>query len=501
MQRTTPAWIAAGLVFLVHALANAHYGYFRDELYFIICGQHPQFGYVDQPPVVPLLAAATQVFGHSLWLLRIVPAVFAAGGAYVTCLLAMEFGGGLFAQALATIVFLFSPVLLSFGQKVSTDEVGLLAWPLIALLVVRIARGSSARLWIAAGMIAGIAFESKYSVVFFLAALVGGLLLTRQRVVLRSRWFLYGCAVTALIALPNVVWQAAYHFPMWELLRNGQDGKNLIASPPLYLLQEILIVGLFFFPIWLGGLIFLLRDQRLRFLGYAYVLLIAQMLALHGKHYYPANIYPILIAAGGAAYERWTARAQLFRPALLAYALLLGPVFLPLALPVLSERGFIAYQARLADTLHFSKQSIATEHGREHGQLTGDYADMHGWPQLAALVARIYDGLPPAQRAQAVVFASNYGEASAIAFFTPQIPVVSGHNQYWLWGTRGYSGSVVIDINGDCGARLHLYRSSVRAATFDAPYAIGYESGIPIMLCRGARMPLAAVWPVTKTYE
>src|SRR5579875_1438346 len=125
------AWLAAAAVFIVHALGNAHYGFFRDELYFIICGRHPQFGYVDQPPVVPLLAALTQIGGHSLWLLRIVPALFAAGGVYVTCLLVVELGGGLFGEALASLAFLFSPVLLSFGMKVGTDEVGLCAWPLI----------------------------------------------------------------------------------------------------------------------------------------------------------------------------------------------------------------------------------------------------------------------------------------------------------------------------------------------------------------------------------
>ena len=110
------AWLAAAVVFLVHLFGNAHYGYFRDELYFIICGLHPQWGYVDQPPIVPLLAALSQIFGHSLLLLRIVPALFAAGGVYVTCLLVEEFGGGKFAQVLASLSFLLAGVLLSFGE-------------------------------------------------------------------------------------------------------------------------------------------------------------------------------------------------------------------------------------------------------------------------------------------------------------------------------------------------------------------------------------------------
>src|SRR5579872_6390704 len=238
----------------VHALGNAHYGFFRDELYFIICGRHPQWGYVDQPPVVPLLAAATQAFGHSLWLLRMVPAIFAALGAYTTCLLAIEFGGGIFAQAVATLTYLFAGVLLSFGQKASPDEVGLWTWPLLALLVVRIVKGADGRLWPLFGLVAGFSIESKYSVFFFLAALLVGLLLTPQRGILFNRWCAAGAGIAIVIALPNFLWQAHYGFPMLQLLKAGAATKNVAVSPPLYLFQEILITHLFLFPVWVIGL-------------------------------------------------------------------------------------------------------------------------------------------------------------------------------------------------------------------------------------------------------
>lgn len=496
--RTTP-WIAAALVFLVHALGNAHYGFFRDELYFIICGFHPQWGYVDQPPLVPLMAAATQIFGHSLWLLRIVPALFAAGAAYVTCLLVLEFGGGVFAQALATLVFLFSDVLLSFGGKVGTDEVNLLTWPLLALVLLRLSKAAHPRLWLAAGALAGITIESKYSVVFFLIALVAGLLLTPQRRILRTPWFAAGIGGMLALALPNFLWQAHYGFPMLELLRNGQNGKNIVAGPLLYLVQEVLITNLALFPVWVIGVIWLLRTSAFRFLGYAYVVLIALMILSHGKHYYPGAVYSILIAAGAVPIERWTAGLRVTRVAIVAYALL-GAAFMPFALPILPEPGFIAYEARLRAILHIPKGATATEHGRELSALPGDWADMHGWQELAATVRRIYDGLPANQRAQAVAVASNYGEAAAIQFFAPGVPVVSGHNQYWLWGTHGYSGNVVIDVNGDCGASSHLFVDVRRVATFGTPYSIDYENARPIMLCRGIKVPLAQLWPKLKEY-
>ncbi len=500
MKRRAIPWLAAAVVLLVHVVGNAHYGFFRDELYFIICGRHPQWGYVDQPPVVPLLAALTQIFGHSLFLLRLVPALFAAAGAYVTCLLVVEFGGGVFAQIVAALAFLFSPVLLSFGMKAGTDEVGLWTWPLLAYLIVRIVRGADPRWWIAAGVVAGLSLQSKYSVVFFIAAAIAGLVATPQRRVLGSRWLVLGSLVMLLIALPNVLWQAHYDFPMWQLLENGQHGKNVIAGPLLYIFQEILIAGIFLFPVWLIGLIWLLRTPMFRFLGYAYVILMIEMMVLHGKHYYPANVYPILMAAGGVQIERWASNARAVQAAIVAYALVVGPIFMPFVLPILPENTFIAYQNRVFDVLHISKATLATEHGREKSALPGDWADMHGWPQLAATVKSIYDALPPSERAQAVVAASNYGEASAVEFFAPGIPVISGHNQYWLWGTHGYTGNVVIDVNGDCGAKEHLFEHATRAAVFDAPYTIGWETHIPIMVCRDLKVPLAKLWPSLKNY-
>lgn len=495
------AWIAAAIIFLVHAFGNAHYGFFRDELYFIICGQHPQWGYVDQPPLVPLLAAFTQAFGHSLWLLRIVPALFAAGGAYVTVLLVAEFGGGTFAQGFAALVYLFTNVLLSFGGKVGPDEVGLTAWPLIVYLIIRISKGADPRLWLAAGAVTGIAIQSKYSVLFFLVAFILGMLLTKQRSLLASRWFAAGAAIALLIALPNFLWQAYYHFPMWELLRAGQNGKNIIAGPMLYLVQQVLITNLFLFSVWVIGVIWFFRRSEFRYLGWLYVILIAEMIVFHGKHYYPANVYPIVIAAGAVPIEAWTQRLPVARVAIALYALVLGPLFIPFSLPILPEPTFIRYQSRLMAALHISKGTLATEHGRDVTPLPGDWADMHGWPEFAQTVKSVYDALPPAERAQAVVVATNYGEASAIDFFTPGVPVISGHNQYWLWGTHGFSGNVVIDINGDCGAADHLFAHARLATTFNAPYTIGWETNVPIMVCEGLRVPLATLWPAKKMYE
>jgi hypothetical protein len=496
-------WIASTAALVLHLVGNPGYGFFRDELYLIVCGRHPQWGYVDQPPVVPLLAAGSQMFGHSLVLLRAVPALFAAGAVYVTCLLVEEMGGGAFAQVVAALSVFFAPVLINFGMKVGPDTVGLWLWPLAALYVVRLAKGADARWWLAVGAVTGICLQSKYSVVFFFAALLLGLLLTPQRSILFSRWFVAGCGICGLIALPNFLWQAHYGFPMLELLRNGQHGKNLIVGPLTYLFQQLLITNVFLSLVWVIGLGWLLWNARLRFLGYAYIILIVFMLVLHGKHYYPADVYPYLMAAGCVAMEAWTDRWQALRPVVATAAIALGLVFVPFAMPILPEQQMASYQDWLFGKMRISRQSIATEHNRP-AALPQDWADMHGWPELAATVAKVYQSLPPADRAQAAIAASNYGEASAIDFFGGQYglpPVISGHNQYYLWGTHGFGGNVVIDVNGDCGADKHLFASAERAATFSAPWVMPYEDGIPVMVCRGIQMPLAELWPSVKSYR
>jgi hypothetical protein len=322
--------------------------------------------------------------------------------------------------------------------------------------------------------------------------------------VLLTRWFFAGVGVATLIALPNFLWQMMHGFPMWELLRNGAGGKNLVASPALFIFQQLLITNLFASPIWILGLIWLLRNSTARFLGYAYLFLIAIMIVLHAKYYYPADVYPILMAGGGVAIESWTVRAFVLRGAIAAATVAAWFFFAPFSLPVLSEEAMLNYSAFVGRVLHIPRSVLATERHRS-AALPEDWADMHGWPALAATVARIYYALPAAQRDQAAIVASNYGEAAAIDFFGSEYglpPALSGHNNYWLWGTHGFSGNVVIDVNGDCGRHDFpgLFRDARLAARFSAPWVISYEQNIPISVCNGITTPLAQLWPKLRFY-
>ena len=488
----------------VHLIANPHYGFFRDELYFVICGFRPAWGYVDQPPVVPLLAAGSQFFGHSLFLLRAVPAFFAAACVYTTCLLAIELGGGLFAEIFAALVAGMTPVLMDTGSKVTTDVVGLWLWPLAALYILRLAKGADPRWWLAVGAILGVALESKYSVLFFAAALVTALTALPQRRILATPWFFAGVLLATAIALPNFVWQAMHGYPMWTLLRDADEYKNIQLGPLQYVATQVLITHPLLAPIWIAGLLMLLRHRVARFLGIAYLALILQMIVLHAKHYYPGNVYPILIAAGAVTIEGWTARAALWRPVLAGYVLAAGVVLVPLLMPVLPERTMSAYD-RIAQTMLAREVALArTDRSNIGGSLPPDWADMHGWRELASLVARIYRSLPPSQRSQAAILASNYGEAAAIDFFGREYglpPVLSGHNQYWIWGTRGFSGNVIIDVHGECERYARLFRVHRVVARFANPWGRPFENGFPISICEGITTPLASVWPKLRKYN
>jgi len=370
------------------------------------------------------------------------------------------------------------------------------------LWLVQIARGASPRWWLAIGAAGGIACESKYSALFFFVAVFVGLLATPPRRILRTRWALAGVGLGAVIIAPNFVWQAHFGFPMWELLEAGQHGKNIIVGPLIYLVQQVAITNLYLAPVWIIGLVWLLRSAAHRFLGYAYLAIIGEMIVLHGKHYYPADIYPILIAAGGVAIAGWTAGRRPVRVALVAYTAAFAIIITPVVLPVLDERHELAYLSSVIDRVYPVGRSLTkTEHG-DAPSLGQDFADMHGWPELVTAVRRAYDALPAADRAQAVIYAVNYGQASALRFYAPDLPVISGHNQYWLWGYGRASGNVILELGGTCWKSDHAFAHASIVKRYDTTLPVmAWENHLTFLECRGLRTTMPALWAGSKNYS
>ncbi|MGH9796182.1 MAG: glycosyltransferase family 39 protein [Candidatus Acidiferrales bacterium] len=483
--------------------AQGGYGIFRDELYFIACGEHLAWGYVDQPPMVAIAAAVERaLLGDSLFAIRFLPALAGAAVVLVTGLIARELGAGRFGVFLAQLAALIAPVFLAIHTILSMNVFEHLFWALAVLVAVRIARLGAPRWWIVFGVIVGLGLLTKHSMAFFCIALFAGLLISAERRQLAQRWFWSGAAIAGLIFLPHVIWQVQNDFPMVELLRNGQLYKNAPFAPGAFFWGMFLEFHPANIVLAAGALWFLLiapQGKPYRFLGWTVVTLLVLFVALKAKSYYVAPIYPLLYAAGATALAMWTAGnvGRWVRGALVALMIFTGIATAPLAMPLLPPHDFIAYAQRLG---------IAGPPTERHqmGPLPQFFADMHGWEEMVVEIARVYHSLPPEERAKAAIFADNYGEAAAVDFFGRKYGLpkaIGGHNNYFLWGPRDYTGEIVITVGVSREDAASSFEELQEAGRFSHPYAMPYEQRNPILICRRPKFKnIHEVWPQVKGY-
>ena len=488
--------------FAIHLFINGRYGFFRDELYFIVCGQRPDWGYVDQPPLIPLLAAGSYwLFGKWLLGFRLLPALVMSATVAASSEFTRAIGGGRFAQSLAGLCMLGAGFFLVDGFLFFTDMFQPLTWLALGWFLVLIARGKDERWWLAFGVVTGFSLLTKYTIAFYLLALAPGLLLTPLRRSFTRPWLYAGAGIALLMVAPNILWQQQHGWPFLEVGTAGSNGKNIPLSPLAFFLQQLIFIGPLAAPVWLAGLwVTAVKPAQSiwRVFPVAWVLLFAFFVATHGKPYYLTPIYPTLLGFGAVTIETWlTARTP--RALVLGVVALVAALASPLAVPVLSPQAYVAYAAALG----LGPSTAALERSKL-GALPQQFADMFGWPEMAAKIAAVYRGLPPAERAKAVFFGQNYGEAAAIDIFGKDLglpPAISGHNNYYLWGPMGHDGSVMIVIGGNLKPEQSLFQSVTQVGVTDAPYAMPYETGKPIYVLRGLKEPMAVLWPSLKHYQ
>ena len=531
-QDNHPGLILAAAALALHLWANGGYDYFIDELNFIVCGQHLAWGYIDHPPLVPLIARlARELFGDSLLGLRLVPALAAAGLAALSAEAAGRLGGGAFARWLAGLAVLAAPVLSADGLLLSADTLQPLAWLAASMILISASRPEGEKrplVWVALGVIVGLALLAKYIMAFFLLAAGIGIVLTPARRMLlhKGPWLAAGTA--ALVLLPNLLWQHAHGWPFLQLNAAAYNGRNLTVGPLSYLLEEVLIVGPLTAPVWIAGLAGFAAWPRLagaRWLAIAWTVLMVLMLVLHGKSYYPAAIYPILLA-GGAVVVEAVVRARAARVAVVAATVAAGVALAPFTLPILPVDRFIAYQGVIARVAGLASGEVAVDK-QPTGELPPNYANMFGWRDIAAAVGQAYASLPPDQRGHAVFFARNYAEAAAIDVFGGawSLPAaISANNNYFLWGPRDHDGKAVLLLStapspelreayAALGAEarigeveevrqdlLKIYGSAEPVATIDPDHAYPFERHLTLWLCRDRRTSLVADWDTLKIY-
>jgi Dolichyl-phosphate-mannose-protein mannosyltransferase len=497
--------------FALHLATSTRYGYFRDALYYLACSEHLSFGYVDQPPLIALLAwFARHTLGTSLPALLFWPALAGAARIVLTAAFARELGAKRFGVALAAVLAATPGVWWVIDHQFAMNTFETLFWAGCAYVILRLIKTQNPKLWVAFGVIAGVGLENKYSIAIFAVALLFGVLLTAQRKILFTPCILAGGAVALLIFLPNLIWNIKNNWPFLELMHNiSVTGKDVILPPGKYLLQQIMMMNPVSLPFWFGGLVyyFFAREAKAyRAFGYAFVITIAFFLFTHGKDYYSAPAFVMLLAAGGVATERllmssrFAARPKLravLKPVCFVW-LFVGVVpLLPLVLPVLPVEAFVRYQSHLPFEVPRAERSFIG------AALPQYYADEFPWSGMVANVAGVYHSLTPEEQAKTAIYCNNYGQAAAIDFFGQQYGLpkaISGHQSYFLWGPRNYTGEIVIVVGGNEREAREQFDSVSVAATQENRYAFWYETQ-PILLCRGLKTDLRTIWPRVKKWR
>jgi Dolichyl-phosphate-mannose-protein mannosyltransferase len=507
-------WLIALAKLLFHIYFNNRYGYFRDEFNYIACGDHLGWGYVDQPPLIPfLIHICRAVLGDSLRSIRFVPALASSLLVVQTAVLAREFGGRRYALLLSAITAVIAPQYLSNGSLLGTNCLEPNLWMGCAYFAILAIKHDNPRYWLWFGVVAGIGLQEKYSIALFGFGIVVGLLLTAQRRVFLDRWIWIGGLAAFLIFLPNLLWNIHYHWPFLQLMHNIRaEGRDVILPLPQYFFQQTLLVHPFTAPIWLTGLFALLFSSRLkpyRALGWCYLVCFTVFFVLHGKNYYLAPVYPMLLAAGAVVIESAingksdgpesaAPRRAWLKAAIVIILLADGIHLLPITVPVLSPGQFLAY----TKTLPFKLPVM--EHSHARAPLPQWYADQFGWEEIVAETAVAWDRIPVEDRHDCGIFAQDYGQAGAIDFLGRRygLPAsLSGHQTWFLWGPRGYSGNCMIVLD-DSRERLEQLWDHVEyvGQSADNPYAL--EKQIDVYICRGARFgSLAALWPQLKRWR
>jgi hypothetical protein len=476
---------------LLHLFTSVrHYGYFRDELYYLDLARHLDWGYVDCSPLIAVYAKVALLMGGSLAALRIIPALAGVALTAFTMLVARELGGNGYAQWLAGLCILLCPAVLVMSGLMTMNVFESLFWTSCILVLARIVRTGDSRLWLWFGVLAGLGLENKPSTLSFGFAVVGALLLTPHRREFAKPWIWIAGLIALAIFLPNIVWQVRHHFPTIEDLANvRREGKNVVLGPLAFVKEQIIDMHPILLLVWLPGAIWLLRTRTWRVLGLTFVVFFAMMELAHAKNYYVFPIYPMSFAAGAVAIEQWLENRPAWTRAVVVAVILLATVpAVPMFTWMLPPERLLAFQNAIG--FKPAKQEVHHE-----SLLMQPIADQFGWPEMVREVADIYNSLPPAKRAETGIWAGNYGEAGAINQFGPQYGLPrawSRHQNHWYWGPppQVYKNLIVIewsreDVQDNC--------TSYQAFEHYERFGMS-EENTPIYLCRGVKFDIQKIW-------
>ncbi|MGC4879435.1 ArnT family glycosyltransferase [Micromonospora sp. DT43] len=481
--RTRGPWLVAAATSVTLLLLAGRYGYHRDELYFLLCGRHLDWGYVDQGPLVPALARLLDTIAPgNLVVLRTPSALLAGGAVLLVAAIARELGAGRGAQIVAAVLAALSGIVLASGHLLSTTTVDLLVWLGAAWCAVRLLRTGDNRWALALGLVLGVGMLNKLLPALLAVGLLAGVLIAGPRRLLREKWVLAAAGIAVLLAAPNLIWQAAHGFPQLGVAASIADGDSSYSGRLDAFTLQFLIISPYAVPIWIAGLVALLRRpawRAYRAVGWAWVVVVGVVLVAGGKGYYDAPLLLVLVAAGAVVTAAWASRgsAWLRRAVLAAGAVLFLLPNVVLLLPVLPAERLPAF---VVDVNYDAGETI-------------------GWPAFADSVAAVHRGLPAQERARAVILTGNYGEAGAVARYGPArgLPrAYSGHNSIVDFGRPPADADVAIVVGWERPDALNAwFDECALAGRVDQRVEVDNdENDGPIYVCRGLRRPWAQIW-------
>jgi hypothetical protein len=475
----------AAFIALIHMATNGRYGFHRDELQFLSEAKHLDWGTVAFPPFTPFVERiGLELFGLSMVGLRLFSVLAQAAAIVVTGLMARELGGGRLAQATAALAVALSPLPLFQGTEFQYTSFDFLWWVLIAYFTIRLLRTENPRWWLAIGAAVGLGLETKYSILFLIAGILGGVALSQARRYLLSVWFWAGIALALAIFLPNFLWLARHDFISYHFLQHIHVRDVGEGRADGFLRDQFRIgANLFAVPLWLVGLFFFLRDRRYRMLAWMYLIPLALFFFAQGRSYYMAAAYPMLIAMGAVASARWLANLPRWGRCTVEISFFSG----------LAVCG--AYICALI--LPLDSAGPLREFALAHN---GDLREEIGWTELVRTVTVIRDSLPAEQQAHLGIVVGNYGEAGAIemlgaAYQLP--PPISTVNSFWY---RGYPTPppTTIILLGNSRQRADEIFTNCRLAGYNGnPNLVRNEESTDhpdIFVCGPPRIPWQELW-------
>jgi Dolichyl-phosphate-mannose-protein mannosyltransferase len=494
--------IIAGISFLAHVLVGDNYGYFRDELYVMAMSQHPAFGYVDVPPLVPWITLLPRLLtGNALWAIHVISALVCAGTILLTGLMARLLGGTRWVQGLAALASATALILLAIGSTYAYDVFDEFWWTLCATILLVLLRDERPRGFLAFGLVAGLGLLTKETILFWGFALVVGLLLTPQRRLLFTRWTLFGGLIAFALVSPFLLWNATSGWASFHYWAGYSHNHSAGGSPLDFLINQILGMNPFSVLLWGAGLwyFFSKRGARYRVFGWAYLMLFVLFMAIGGKSYFLAPAYPPLFAGGAMLVGTWRVRFRRWVAAYPVVLAMIGVLLAPAVMPVLPPAVYAHMYGKSGSA------GSQQESGDSYG-LPQSLADRFGWEQQVALIAQVYHSLPPDEQRVACIFTENYGEAGALAQFGGRYhlpPPISGHNAFYLWGPHGCTGQVLITINIAQEDAARGFRSVTLAARTSCAACVDFENQAPILILRQpkAKVPFAVLWAQAKHYD